>query len=213
MLRSSSSIGAPVLWVLCTLAASLATSACGTFSVMRPADNLKAGQVEISGGLTVNSLPDANPVLQANVGVLDWLELGAQYETYSAEGWLRFAPLSTDDNGLALALSLGAGGLNTIGWSSDEHSLDDSWTPTLMGGATLGRRFADWFEPYIGVRLFYLASSEIALTTVKGGMRFTPARWSWGAFWLGLEGGATFYDGLFAVGEGTAALGFIFGSM
>jgi len=63
---------------------------CGTYSLLRPADTLKRGELEMTAGAAFNTLPEMTLVGQAAFGLADWLELGAQYEMYSALGQLRF---------------------------------------------------------------------------------------------------------------------------
>ncbi|OGQ87718.1 MAG: hypothetical protein A2289_24705 [Deltaproteobacteria bacterium RIFOXYA12_FULL_58_15] len=168
--------------------------------MLRPADNLRAGQVELSGGAAFNSLPEAVFVGQANVGITDWLELGGQYEIYSAVGWTRFGLLNTDNHGIAVALTVGGGAaqiwdsLNTDEWSDFEGA--------VFGGVTLGRHFGV-IEPYVGYRIFYFPGLETTIQTIKGGLRFT----GWETVFLGVEGGATVHHALLTLGEGALVVG------
>lgn len=82
---------------------------CASYSALRPADNLKANEFELSGGVTANSLYQVLPVGQINYGVTDWLELGLQYEVNSALAWARFGILNTEEHNMALALGIGGG--------------------------------------------------------------------------------------------------------
>ncbi len=182
----------------------LSVSSCGTYSVLRPADNLRAGQVELSGGAAMNSLPETVFVGQANVGVTNWLELGAQYEMYSAAGWMRFGILNTDEHGFALALSGGGGAVSV--WDKVDSEELHGFGRAVMGGVTIGRRIKI-LEPYVAYRIFYLPGLVTSVQAIKGGLRLT----GWNKFFLGLEGGATIHYGAVTVGEGAIALGIKFG--
>jgi hypothetical protein len=186
------------------------TASCGAYSILRPADNLKAGQAELAGGVSVNMWPLATFVGQGSVGITNWLELGGQYEVYSAEGWARFGLLRSEAHGVALALSAGGGAVWNVDLADEGLHLEEEWEPAILAGVTLGRRFGV-IEPYLGWRCYYMPQVAYSLNAIKAGVRLTPVSWSWGSWWLGLEGGATIYGTDFTIAEGAAVTGFTFG--
>lgn len=117
----------------------LTTTACGTYSHLRPADNLKAGGVELSAGLAASTVPEVVPVAQAAVGITSWMELEAQYEVYSALGELRFGILSTERNGVALAVGVG-GGMASVWEDLGDDTFRDG---AVLGDVVFGKRWTN----------------------------------------------------------------------
>ncbi|MFO0747800.1 MAG: hypothetical protein U1F43_19360 [Myxococcota bacterium] len=176
--------------------AALAAPACGTYSHMRPADNLEAGRAEVSAGLAFNTLPEVLPVVSAAVGLTDRIELEGQYEVYSALAEVRFGVLTTKANDFALSLGVG-GGYASL------------WVDEFVGhGAALadlalGRRFGEHVEVYLGHKLMWLGGGGYLLNATRAGVRVS---WPWGH--VGVEGGATVHHSFLVVGEGTGYIGF-----
>jgi hypothetical protein len=175
---------------------------CGTYSLLRGADNLKQGQLEMTGGVALNSIPETVGVVQLAVGLTDSIELGAQYEQYSALGHLRYGLFNSEDHGIALALSLG-GGASSIKFDLDED-LEALEQVAITAGLTLGRRW-DWFELYLGYRSLFLVPDQYSINTVKMGARATL----FDHLVVGIEGGATFHHNFMVLGEGAAHIGFV----
>lgn len=174
---------------------------CGTYSLLRPADTLKRGELEMTAGAAFNTLPEMTLVGQAAFGLADWLELGAQYEMYSALGQLRFGLLSSEKHGLALSIAVG-GGYATLLEAIDVESRDVRSAGPLAG-LTVGRRW-DSFELYLGNKTLMLLPDAYFLNAVRAGVRYTIHQ----AIVLGLEAGVTFHHNFVVLGEGTAHVGF-----
>ncbi len=176
---------------------------CGTYSVIRPADNLKRGELEISGGITYNNLPELNCVAQINYGLNDWLEIGAQYEVYSTFVWSRFGLLNTDDHGIALAIGVGGGSASIIKPldNDDTNHFSDA---ALLGSLTIGRQFGQ-FEPYFGYKFIpvFYENYTYTINVVKLGTRFSFHD----NCFAGFEGGVSFHNSLTTVGECAISLG------
>ncbi len=190
-----------LFWRAALLCALAAGAGCGTYSLLRPADTLSAGHFELTGGCAVNTVPEAVPVAQAAVGLTDWLEVGAQYETYSALGQLRFGLLSSEKHGIAIALAAGGGFASVWEELGTDANYHQSGGP--LAGLTIGRRF-DWFEPYLGGKVLVLFDSGYTITSLRAGFRIIL----FDHLVLGVEGGATFHHNFLVVGEGTGHLGF-----
>lgn len=171
------------------------TTGCGTYSLLRSADTLSKGQFEISAAITGNTLPEVLGAVQGAVGVTNWLELGAQYEVYSALAQVRFGVLSSEKHGVALALAAGGGFASA--WTSAWRSQG-----TVLGGFTIGRRWS-YFELYLGDKCLFLIPDSYFINTGKLGVRFTL----WKHLLLGAEAGATLHHGYLVVGEGALQLG------
>ena len=174
--------------------------ACGTYSHLRPADNLRSGRVEVSAGFAASTLPEVVPVVQGAVGITDWLELEAQYEVYSALGELRFGILRSETS--AVALSVGVGGGMASVWQ-DLGGDDNFRDGAVLGDVVVGKRWPA-VEIYLADRAIVLLSTGYTINAVKAGVRFRFR----GAH-LGLEGGVTTHHSFIALGEGTAFVGFI----
>ncbi len=181
---------------------------CGTYSVLRPADNLPQGRVEIQAGAAISTIPELLPVLKADVGLTSWLEAGVQWEVYTALIGARLGILRSERHGIALAVGVQTGVadifridlLNNRDWS-DRFVI----APNL----TIGRRFNDHFEIYIGGKALIdvAASAPTQVLTGKLGARWTVNE----VAFLGAEGGVSFHQLLGAayqaVGEGTGTIG------
>jgi hypothetical protein len=174
------------------LVTAVASGGCGTYSLLRPADTLPAGRVDLGAGVAVSSLPQTVAVAHAHVGLADWLEVGAHYEVYSAFGEARLGVLSTSRNGFALAVGGGAGGVRTLGWG-----------PAAMTSVTVGRRFGD-LDVYLGNRFVY-APGRATIDATKLGARLTLRD----RIYVGVEGGATWHTVLW-LAEASAGAGVTF---
>ncbi len=175
-------------------AAALLLAACGTYSHVRTADNLAAGHVELAGGIAWNGLGEGVAVGAAAIGITDWLEVEGQYEVYSGYGELRAGLLSSEANGIAVALGVGVGGASVYAndWSGGTAGLAD---------LVIGRRWSR-FEVYAGDRFLYLPDNGYTINSIRGGLRV-----GLGPIFVGGEGGATLHQGALWLGEGTVLLG------
>lgn len=177
----------------------LTLSACGTYSQLRPADLLEPGRFEVGGGIAANGTVGA-PVFTGSYGLLRWLELGMQYETYSGNVHARVEITRSGDFPVALSLLFGAGYAQMME-SLDEFKVHQA----LVAGATLGRRWNRW-EPYAGYRVNYLPDSRSTIQSLKGGLRFyiTPEVIGGG------EGGVVVHHAALTLGEFAIFLGYQF---
>ena len=174
---------------------------CGTYSMLRPADTLKQGEFEMTGGVAANSIPELVAVAQLGVGITDWLEFGAQYEVYSALGQLRFGLLNSADHGFALALAVGGGASSFLENLDDDRDAFDNGV--ILAGLTMGHRW-DFFDLYLGCKSLFLLPLQYSINTVKLGAMFT----FFDTLIFGLEGGATLHHGFWVAAEGAIHIGF-----
>lgn len=180
----------------------LVTCGCGTFSSLRPADNLKQGDVEIVGGISGNTLPEVLPVGRLTVGITDWLEAGVQTEVYSNLADVRFGILTSEDHGIALSLGVQGGTVQHVTSGSSQAS--GAIGPTLC----IGRRW-DVFELYLGAKGLTNFDPQAILGLLSGRLGARFRLWQLGI--LGVEAGGTghFWGGFSnGVGEATAYVGF-----
>lgn len=133
-------------WIAFFLLAGL--TSCGTYSVLRPADNLKENQVEVGAGLAANSLVDVLPVFKFNYGINNWLEVSAQYEIYNFLVGARAGLLSSEREGIALALGIDVGEAVFL-------RLDNKWSSVgvIVPYFVVGRRW-EKFELYGAIKNF-----------------------------------------------------------
>jgi hypothetical protein len=169
-------------------------AACGTYSHIRPADNLRSGKLEASVGLAANGLGEVLPVGAAAVGITDWLEIEGQYEIYAGFGELRAAILASDRQGIALALGAGGG-------AASVYTNDWGGGAALVGDLTLGRHF-EHLDLYVADRFFYLPKDGYTINSLRAGLRVDLDQ-----FFIGAEGGATLHQGVLWLGEGTLYVG------
>jgi hypothetical protein len=168
----------------------LALCACGTYTHVRGADNLPRGGVELAAGLAANQLGEVLPVLAGAVGITDRLELEAQYEIYSALAEVRFAILSSERDGLALALGVG-GGAATVLVVEEEG---DSDAAALLD-VVVGRRW-DRLELYLSEKAIWMVSKGYVINALRAGVR-----WRAGQAIFGAEGGASIHHDFLALAE------------
>lgn len=179
-------------------------SACGTYSMVRPARTLAPGTVEVAAGLAVSTL-EANTVGHVAVGVSDRVEVLAQNEIWNTFGELRYQVL----RGGAVDLVLGAGGgyamtLIAALTSSGDHDTvtGAAGTASIAAGHSWGR-----VSLTLGNRSFFLVSGYVA-TSTRLGLRVRAV----GRLGFLVEAGATVHAPLdapslaFAVGEATGGL-------
>jgi len=182
---------------------------CGTYSVLRPADNLAEGRFEVQAGAAISTVPELLPVLKADVGITDWLEAGAQWEVYNALVGARIGLLKSETHGIALAIGVQAGlaDIARLEKSSSQWSNRFVISPNV----TIGRRF-NKIELYLGTKAL-LAVSDFAGTevfTAKLGLRWTANELGF----ITVEGGASAHrflgSGYLFVGEGSGSIGVSF---
>jgi hypothetical protein len=73
------------------------TTACGTYSLVRPADTLPAGRVELAAGLAASQLGEVNTIVHGAVGITDDVEVFGHNEFLNTFGEVRYGILHSDD--------------------------------------------------------------------------------------------------------------------
>jgi hypothetical protein len=190
------------------LIAIVGCSACGTYSLVRPAETMRKGHLELSAGLAASQLGEANPILHAAYAFTDDIEVIAQNEVWNAFVEARYGLLHDAPNGLSLALGVGGGRAITL-VSAVGESLDadeaDSGAAGLVS-ASIGKRLGN-VDLTLGNRTFvqsgrfFMSSTRLAVRLAIGSH-----------FGLMLEGGGTVHapiespDLALFIGEGS--LGF-----
>lgn len=96
------------------LALGVAASGCGTYSMIRSADTLPQGKLELAGGLSASNLGEVNTVAHAAYGLTDHVELLAQNEIWNTLGELRYGILHSRRDPIGLAVGVGGGQAVTL---------------------------------------------------------------------------------------------------
>jgi hypothetical protein len=166
------------------------TTACGTYSMVRSADTLREGRVEIAGGVAVSQL-ETNTILHGAVGITDRIEVLAQNEVWNTFGEVRFGIRHSDEGPLAIAVGVGGGYAITLLsalTSSGDH--DEAHGAAATASVAVGH---DWgpLAVTLSNRSFLLAVGHLASST-RAGVRLRIAG-PLGAF---VEGGATLHASL-----------------
>jgi hypothetical protein len=177
---------------------------CGTYSMVRPAQTLPPGKVEIAAGLAASEL-EVNTVVHIAVGVADRVEILGQNEIWNTFGEVRVQVLRN----APVDVVVGAGGGYAITFLSALTSSGDHDTVTGAAGTASIAIGRDWgsLALTLGNRSFFLASGYLASST-RAGLRVKLGSH------LGLlfEGGATVHaplgalDVAIAIGEATGGL-------
>lgn len=190
-----------------SLVALALTGACGTYSLVRPAETLPAGRVELSAGVAASQLGEANTVLHAAVGINDDIEVLAQNEVWNTFGELRYGVLHEKPNGISLAVGAGAGRAITL-ISAVGDALDADEADAGAAGVVevaVGKRL-DRVDLTVGNRTFYQFGGGFVMSSTRAAVRFAIAD----SFGLMLEGGGTVHAPIDAldvslfIGEGSA---------
>lgn len=163
---------------LAAAAAALAAGGCGTYSMVRPARTLPAGEVELAAGLAASNLGEVNTILHAAVGVAERVEVLAQNEIWNTFGEARYAVLSDaptrggDGGGDGVGLVVGVGGGRAVtvvsavteGVDEDEETADGAAATVSVA---VGKSW-DAVSVTLGHRSFFLASGYLAASTRLG---------------------------------------------
>jgi hypothetical protein len=177
---------------------------CGTYSMIRPANVLERGKVEIAGGLAVSQL-EANTVGHVAVGLGHYFEVLAQNEIWNTFAELRYQAI---EDSIDLSVGLGGGYATTLlatltSSGSNENVQGAAATVSIAVGHTWGKRFS----LTLGNRSFFLSEGYLA-TSTRLGVRLRIV----GPLGVLLEGGATYHAPLgslglgLLIGEGTGGL-------
>ena len=187
----------------------VAASACGTYSLVRPAETMPAGRVELTAGVAASRLGEVNPVFHGAVAITDDVEVLAQNEVWNSFAELRYGILHTRRHGLALAVGAGAGrAITLVSALGEELDLDDA-----DGGAAglvsvaVGKQWAH-LDLTLGNRTFVQTSGSFFMSSTRAVVRLILSR----HVGVLLEGGGTVHaptdqpDASLFIAEGT--LGF-----
>ncbi|MBK9036534.1 MAG: hypothetical protein IPL61_35680 [Myxococcales bacterium] len=184
----------------------LAATACGTYSMVRPAETMPAGRVELTAGVAASRLGEVNTVLHAAVAITDDVEVLAQNEVWNSFAEVRYGILHTRRHGLALAVGAGAGrAITLVSALGEELDLEDA-----DGGAAglvslaVGKQWAH-LDLTLGNRTFVQTSGSFFMSSTRAVVRviITPH------VGVLLEGGGTVHapidapDASLFIAEGT----------
>ena len=159
------------------LGATLLTVAagCGTYSLVRPAETLRAGKVELAAGLAASQLGEANTIIHGAIGVTDDVEVLAQNEVWNSFVEVRYGLLHDRDDGMALAIGVGGGQaitlVSAVGEALDEDTADNGAAGLVS--VSVGKRFGA-FEltagnrTFIQVGSFFMSSTRAAVRAAIG---------------------------------------------
>ena len=185
---------------------------CGTYSLVRPAETMPEGRVELAAGVATSQLGEVNTILHAAYAVTDDVEVVAQNEVWNTFVEVRYGLLHERDDGLSLALGVGGGRaitlVSAVGDELDADSADGGAAGLIS--AAVGKRLGP-VDLTLGNRTFVQTGSFFMSSTRLA------ARFALGDhFGLMLEGGGTVHAPLenpelsLFIGEGSAGfwLGF-----
>ncbi|MBL8620943.1 MAG: hypothetical protein JNK64_06550 [Myxococcales bacterium] len=155
------------------LAVALAlTSACGTYSMVRPAETMPAGRVELSAGLAASQLGEANTVLHAAVAVTDDVEVLAQNEVWNSFAEVRYGVLHEKPNGVSLAVGVGGGRaitlVSAVGDALDSDDADGG--AAGLASVAIGKRL-DRVDLTVGNRTFYQFGGGFFMSSTRASVR------------------------------------------
>ncbi len=161
---------------------------CGTYSLVRPADTLRAGKAEVAAGLAAGGFGEINPILHGAVGVTDDVEVIGQTEVWNSFVEGRFGILHDRDNGLSLAVGVGAGrAVTLVSLLGDEvDSTDANGGAAGVVSASVGKRLGP-IELTFGNRTFVQTNGDFFMSSTRLAMRGAIGE----HFGLMLEAGGT----------------------
>ncbi|HVV82057.1 MAG TPA: hypothetical protein VHE35_03215 [Kofleriaceae bacterium] len=178
---------------------------CGTYSLMRPAETMREGRVELAAGIAASSIGEANTVVHAAYAITDDLEIDAQNEVWNTFVELRYGLLHERDDGLSLAVGAGGGeAITLVSAAGDALDGDDADNGAAgLVSVAIGKRFGP-VDLTLGNRTFVQVGSFF-MSSTRAQARFAIGD----HFGFILEGGATVHapirepDLALAIGEGT----------
>jgi len=191
------------------LVAAVAAGGCGTYSLMRPAETLPAGRVEVAVGAAASQLGEANTVLHGAVGITDDIEALAQNEVWNSFAEVRYGILHERPNGASLAVGVGGGRaitlVSAVGDALDSDEADGAAAGTVS--VSVGKQW-DRIAVTIGNRTFIQANGNFFMSSSRAQVRLAATD----HFGVLLEGGGTVHapidhpDLSLFIGEGTLGL-------
>ena len=186
---------------------------CGTYSLVRPAETMRQGKVEVAAGLAVSGIGEANTIVHAAYAVTDDVEVLAQNEIWNTFGEVRYGILHERDDGLSLAVGAGGGqAVTLVSAVGDELDADDADSGAAgLVSVAVGKRLGP-VDLTLGNRSFVQLGGGFIMSSTRLGGRFAIGE----HFGLMLEGGATVHapadalDLALVIGESSAGfwLGF-----
>lgn len=151
-----------------------ATAACGTYSLVRPAETLPKGRVELATGVAASQLGEANTILHAAVGLTDDLEAYIHNEFLNTYGEVRYGVLHNASDDVALAVGLGFGRaitlVSAIGDTLDSDSADGGTAG--VASVTVGKRL-DAIELSVGNRTLIQTDGGFLMSSTRLQIRAT----------------------------------------
>lgn len=178
---------------------------CGTYSLVRPAETMRAGKVELAAGVATSQLGEANTILHAAYAITDDVEILAQNEVWNTFVEARYGVLHERDDGLSLAVGVGGGQaitlVSAVGESLDADDADNGAAGLVS--VSVGKRLGP-VDLTVGNRTFVQVGSFF-MSSTRGQARFALGE----HFGLMLEGGGTVHaplanpDLALFIGEGS----------
>jgi hypothetical protein len=174
--------------LLLVLGACAAAAGCGTYSLVRPADTLPQGKVELSAGLAASALGEVNTIVHAAYGVTDDIEVIAQNEIWNTFVEGRYGFLHERDDCWSLAVGLGGGQavtlVSAIGDELDEDTADTGGAGLVS--VSVGKRLGP-VDLTFGNRTFVQFDGGFLMSSTRLAARLPIGR----HFGLMLEAGGT----------------------
>lgn len=193
------------------LALPLLLGACGTYSMVRPANTLPQGKVELAAGLAASQIGEVNSIIHGAYGITDDVEVLAQNEVWNSFVEARYGFLHSDDDH-PIALAAGAGVGTAVTFLSAVTESDDADTVRGAAGTVsfaAGHRFGR-AELTLGNRTVIFGAGYLASST-RLGLRVDAND----HFGVMIEAGGTAHTATWAegatVGIGEASAGFFVG--
>lgn len=169
-----------------TLASAL--GGCGTYSMVRPAETMRQGKVEIAAGLAVSAIGEANTIVHAAYAVNDDIEILAQNEIWNTFLEVRWGLLHERDDEMSLVVGAGGGQAVTLVSAVGDEIDSDSADGAAAGEITVavGKRLGP-VDLTLGNRTFVQLDGDFLMSSTRLGVRLPIGR----HFGLMLEGGGT----------------------
>lgn len=165
-----------------------AAMGCGTYSMVRPAETMRAGRVEVAAGLAASAIGEVNTIIHAAYAITDDVEVIAQNEIWNTFVEGRYGLLHERDEGLSLVVGAGGGqAVTLVSALGDELDTDDAdGGGAVLASAAVGKRLGP-VDLTLGNRTFVQANGVFLMSSTRLGVRAGIGD----HFGLMLEGGGT----------------------
>lgn len=165
-----------------------AAMGCGTYSMVRPAETMRAGRVEVAAGLAASAIGEVNTILHGAYAVTDDVEVVAQNEIWNTFVEVRYGLLHERDDGLSLAVGAGGGqAVTLVSAIGDEVDADDAdGGGAVQASVAVGKRLGP-IDLTLGNRTFVQVSGDFLMSSTRLGARGAIGD----HFGLMVEGGGT----------------------